>query len=304
MNSLIENKILQMRSILFFLILIMAISCNKQISDNLPEPNNITNLRAEPRIGGALLKWDIPDSSNYMYLEVSYDKNGKKVVQNVPNNVDSVLIEGLINKENYTFFVQPFIRGINDVVSGTVISTTTAISPIRRPVNEVFFPSDITKVPVTADMAETYTQETTEGPKRNLFDGDMTTFWHTAWSAGVQPLPHWIKLSFEQPQKIGVIKYYLRQTSNTAGCPSQFGLDVSNDGTTWTRVWTSNAGLSVANLATEKTLVLDKNYESKFFRILILQTPGNTTYTHLGDISFYNMRSEVLDLEEEAEKNY
>ena len=293
---------------IFYLVTLMCLlsyGCSKNSEENIPIPNKVEGLTALPDIGGVLLKWNLPDSVTYMYLQVSYDKNGKKVVQNIPNTVNSVLIQGLLNKYEYTFKVQPFNRGIHKVVEGPAVSTTTLVRPLKRPTNVVYFPNDLTKVTVNASMLDTYTQEVTEGPKQNLVDDDPTTYWHSSWSSNVKPLPHWIQLNFASPQKIGVIKYYLRQGgANSAGFPSQFGLEVSNDGNTWTRVWTSGSGLSILDPGNQKTLTLDQNYESPYFRIMILQTPGNTTYTNLGEIAFYTMKSVLTDLEKDAELKY
>lgn len=296
-----KNKLYIFASFFF----IFLIGCNKESEESLPVPNNVENLHGTAVEGGVLLEWNIPENANYMYLEVSYDKNGKKITQNVPSGESGVLIEGLLNKHEYTFEIQPFIRGLKDLVSGSSVFLKEAIRPLPRPTLVVNYPRDLTKVNVTNNMLETFTQEATEGPKENLVDGDKETFWHSAWSSGVSPLPHWIKISFDTPVKIGVIKYYLRQNiSNTAGHPSQFGVEISEDGDKWDRVWTSESGLAVDSPADEKTLVLDQNYESKYFRVMILQNPGNTTFTHLGEISFYEMRSELTDLEKEAEELY
>lgn len=258
---------------LIILAFLFSYSCSKQIDEDIQVPNKVEGLMAEPIVGGVLLKWNLPDSATYMYLEISYQKNGKKIIQNVSNTESSVEILGLLNKNEYTFEVKPFNRGIDKIVEGPVSSTSAPVKPLRRPVNEVFYPNDITKIPVTADMINTYTQETTEGPKANLVDGDINSFWHSAWSANVQPLPHWIQLNFSSAKKIGVIKYYLRQGANSSGFPSQIGLETSTNGTTWTRVWNSAAGLSVLDAATEKVLALGKNYDAKYFTVIILHTP-------------------------------
>lgn len=286
---------------LIILAILFSYACNKKVEENIQTPKKVEGVSAVPTVGGVLVKWNLPDSATYMYLEVSYMKNGKKIIQNVANTESSVEILGLLNKYEYTFEVKPFNRGINTIVEGPVSITPTPVKPIRRAVNTV---TEYTKVPVTADMINAYTQETTEGPKSNLVDGNINSFWHSAWSANVQPLPHWIQLNFTSTKSIGAIKYYLRQNANSSGYPNQFGFETSTNGTTWTRVWTSSPGLSIADPATEKELTLDKNYDSQYFRILILQTPGNTTFTHLGEISFYSTKAIVTDLEKDAEDNY
>ena len=45
-------------------------------------------------------------------------------------------------------------------------------------------------------------------------------------------------------------------------------------------------------------------YESAYFRVMITSTSGNTTYAHLSEISFYTMKEDLVDKEEEFEEQY
>lgn len=142
---------------------------------------------------------------------------------------------------------------------------------------------------LTAEMLTTYTQETSEGPKENLVDGNTGTYWHTAWSEGVAPLPHWIQINFPEPKAIGGFQYWFRSPSGTTGRPNSFDLQTSSDGVSWTTVWESAKGLPITIMPpASNTLSLDKNYTSKYFRIRILSTPGNTTFTHLSEFKVYH----------------
>jgi hypothetical protein len=142
---------------------------------------------------------------------------------------------------------------------------------------------------LTASMIETFTQEELEGPKENLVDGNFNTYWHSAWSDGVAPLPHHIQINFSEPKAIGGVQYWFRSPSGSSGRPNSFDVQTSTDGTTWTTVWTSATNLPVTIMPpTANTLSLDKNYTSKYFRIRILTTPGNTTFTHLSEIKVYH----------------
>lgn len=142
---------------------------------------------------------------------------------------------------------------------------------------------------LTPEMLITYTQETSEGPKENLIDGNTETYWHTAWSEGVAPLPHWIQINFPEPKGIGGFQYWFRSPSGTSGRPNSFDLQTSADGVSWTTVWESAKGLPVTVMPpAANTLSLDKNYTSKYFRIRILSTPDNTTFTHLSEFKVYH----------------
>ena len=292
-----------MKKLLYFFVAVLLFSCNEKDLDLTP-PSEVSNLQAEPRIGGVLVKWSLPVDSNFLYLELRYMKKGEVVTTKVSKYTDSVLVTGLLNKHEYSFELQPFNANEKGAIGGNTL-TSNSVRPIRRPIETSYFPNELTKLDVTANMIETYTQETSEGPKTNLVDGDRTTYWHSAWSSGVAPLPHWVKLAFDEPTEMGAIKYFFRNNTTQNGRPTQIALETSEDGNTWERVWTSAVGLSVTSpVAEEKTLPFDKNYTAKFFRVMILAAQGNTTWVALGDMSFHKMKAELTDLEELAGKNY
>lgn len=292
-----------MRNLFLVLIVCTFFACKKE-GDTIAAPTDVSQVSAEPRIGGAVIKWDLPADSNFLYLEVRYLK--KDVLQKikVSKYTDSLVVTGLLNKLSYDFEVQAFNASKDKVVGGEIFKTAS-VQPIRRPVEVTYFKDQLTRITdVTADMLDTYTQESTEGPKANLVDGNINTYWHSSWSDNVAPLPHWITLQSATARKIGVVKYNLRQSSDKNGRPSQLALEISNDGVKWERVWTSKDGLSVEPITEEKTVDFGANYTAKYHKLLIVKTPGMTTYTHLSEISYYTMAEELVDTEVVAETNY
>lgn len=291
--------------ILALLALVMA--CQKE-EINMTKPPKLASITAEPRVGGAVLKWEFPTDSNYLYGQISYKKIGSKDPDkiykiNISPFADSMAIDGLLNKYEYMFNVQLFNQDKKHIVGGDVL-TSNSVKPVARPAEVTYFPNDLTKIKVNDNMVETFTQENTEGPKKNLFDGDKNTYWHSAWSANTAPLPHWIQLNFGQEEEIGAIKFFFRQNnSDESGRPKQWALETSSDGSQWVRVFKSKDNLPTANVAEEQSLSFGKNYRSKFFRLVILKN-GGKNYTHLGEISVFSMRSSLIDKEKEAENNY
>ena len=289
-----------MKKLLYILVAGLLFACKKE-ENALKQPSAIANIQAEPRVGGAMVKWSLPADSNFLYLELRYMKKGEVVKTKISKYTDSVLVTGLLNKYEYTFELQPFNANEKGAVGGVTL-TSGKVTPIRRPIETSYFSE---KLKVTDNMIETYTQETSEGPKKNLVDGDRNTYWHSAWSAGVAPLPHWVKIQFAEPTTMGVVKYFFRNNTTQNGRPTQIGLETSEEGVTWNNVWTSPAGLNVTTpAAEEKTLAFDKNYTAKYFRIMFLATQGNTTFVTLGDMSFFKTWEELTDLEKVAEENY
>lgn len=292
-----------MKKILYLLFMFSFFSCKKE--DAKPAvPADISNLTGEPRVGAVLLKWKLPVDSNFLYAEVRYLRKGETRTVKVSKFTDSVLITDLLNKLEYSFEVQTFNATKTGVTGGKVLSVGP-VRPIRRSIATTYLSDALTKVTVTDPMILCYTQETSEGPKANLVDGDRTTYWHSAWSSGVAALPHWVKITFPAATKLGAVKYYFRNNTSLSGRPSQFALETSTDGINWTRVWTSQTGISTTEANTvEKTLAFDKNYSSVYTRVMFLATNGNTNYVTLGDMSFYAMGEILTDLEAKAEENY
>jgi len=141
---------------------------------------------------------------------------------------------------------------------------------------------------LTADMIDTYTQEGSEGPKESLVDGDFNTYWHSAWSDGVAPLPHYIQITFPEAKNIGGFQFWTRSTSNRSNDPVKFDVQTSTNGTDYTTVWTSES-IATQPRPASNTVTLDKNYSSKYFRIRILDTrsPG-LTHTTMSQIKVYD----------------
>ncbi|PTN07722.1 discoidin domain-containing protein [Mangrovibacterium marinum] len=287
--------------ILSSLLLTTIVSCSDDDNDNsYSQPSMISDISVEPRVGGVLVSWTIPNDSNYFYVQTRYEKNGRTINTNSSIYTDSVLISGLLNKYEYTFDLQTF----NQALVGSNTVTTELVRPIRRALDITYDIENKTALDVTADMIDTYTQESSEGPKENLLDGNINTYWHSAWSSGVAPLPHYIQVNFAEPTKLGGMNYTFRQSGDVNGRPSQFDLQVSEDGTSWETVWISQDNLPTAPVDEVKTLTFGKNHESRYFRIRILKNPGMKTYTHLSGIELFTMGERVVDLEEEAENDY
>ncbi|SMO52193.1 protein of unknown function [Saccharicrinis carchari] len=294
------NKILI--SLFLMSLLIAFTNCDNDKKTEVPFPSQISDIKTEPRVGGVLLSWDIPQDSNYFYVQTRYEKNGRTIKTNSSIFTDSVVIGGLLNKFEYVFEVQAF----NEDLVGNEVLTTSAVRPIRRGKDITYQPESNVDIELTDDMIDTYTQESSEGPKKNLLDGNINSYWHTAWSSGVAPLPHWIQINFDEPTEIGGMRYTFRQNGDENGRPSQWDLQVSDDGNAWTTVWTSEENLPTSPVASTQTLLFGEreNFSSQYFRLRILANPGNRTYTHLSTISIFKKGLSVVDLEEEAERNY
>ena len=276
------------------LVVLMLSSCQK---DKLPKPNSVTNITGTPRVGAAVVKWVLPADTNMRYIQVRYMKNGRIIKTNASIYSDSCVINGLLNKLDYTFEVQAFNK---DNVGGEIL-TSGIVKPIRRTIDTSYTYAEL---PLTAAMLTTFTQETSEGPKVNLVDGNINTYWHSAWSGNTAPLPHWIQINFDSEVLFGGFKYWMRQGSSTDGRPNQWDVQSSPDGVTWTTQWASLPKLAVDPVTAEYQQMVTKPIKAKFIKVRILATSGNTTYTHLGEFKALGATPIMVDRELEAEKSY
>lgn len=175
----------------------------------------------------------------------------------------SVTLKGLSIKTDYK--ARAYASNEAGTAYGETISFTSKAGKIYHP--------------LTVDMIETYTQEGSEGPKESLVDGSLDTYWHSAWSSGVEPLPHHIQITFTEAKNIGGFEFATRDKYARGNNPAQFDVQTSTNGTDFTTVWSSER-LDDVKLNPEINKVsLDKNYSSKYFRIRILdtKTPGQNS---------------------------
>jgi len=143
---------------------------------------------------------------------------------------------------------------------------------------------------LTPEMIEVWTNEPSEGAPEHLVDGDTGTYWHSAWSSGVEPLPHWIQITFEEEKQVGGFSYTFRQPSGITDRPNHFDFQVSDNGNDWATVWESQPDLPVEPVDEIQELVFGENFSSRYFRIRILDTHGSRDWTHLSTIGVFEVR--------------
>ena len=81
-----------------------------------------------------------------------------------------------------------------------------------------------------ADSQETVGEN---GAATNAVDGSTTTFWHTKWYGGSDPLPHEIQLDLGSTRTVTGLTYLPRQDGGANGRIGKYEVYLSTDGTTW-----------------------------------------------------------------------
>jgi PKD repeat protein len=112
------------------------------------------------------------------------------------------------------------------------------------------------------DVVDEEPAEDPNGYASNLFDGDLTTFWHTQWNNQHTPFPHYITVDMGRPYNMSALSFDQRSTGT--GRPTNVVLYTSVDGI----IFDETASARWANDASQKVLFFD-NVEVQFFKFQI-----------------------------------
>ena len=123
----------------------------------------------------------------------------------------------------------------------------------------------VKKYPLTTSMLETNAQEPSEGPLSNILDGDISTFFHSAWSVGVEG-NHYVQINLPENINRFVFSYTNRQANGNAAL-AWFDLMGSTDGVNFELIknyaWDADGLPSGgAGVFTSKEVVLSKPMKS------------------------------------------
>lgn len=96
---------------------------------------------------------------------------------------------------------------------------------------------DPDQITLTADMVSVSHNQSNDGDGAPaLVDGDITTYWHSPWSAAHEGDPVYgvyVDIALKTPLKAIVLRYCTR-SQNGNGIPREVVIGVSDDGQTWT----------------------------------------------------------------------
>lgn len=239
--------------------------------------------------GSIKLKWK-QASPAYEYMKISYvnPSDNKLVTTVVSKYTDSLVISNTLRKYGaYSFHFQAY-NAQNDKGGVTDFNAMSGRAKAIVTVNK-------TKVALTASQLSTDNQEPTEGPIKNLIDGDVNTFFHTRWSSPQKPLPQYIQIDLNESHKNFVIWYKNRSGSQVG--PQAFDLQVSSDGTNWETVGTVNTNLPSGSKAEYTSDVYSAKNDFTHFRFVVTKTFGDVKYFNLSEFAFYDAQIIINDPE-------
>ena len=91
-------------------------------------------------------------------------------------------------------------------------------------------------LPIDSATATAGSSQSGQGPE-NALDGNEATLWHTQWSAGHNRADHWLMIDYGKEYMVDGFRYQPR-TSQTNGIITEYKIEVSTDGVTYTEAAT------------------------------------------------------------------
>lgn len=256
-----------------------------------PVAFDISKVEVESLPGAIQLTWPATEEG-FAYMKVRYNDplQKKEICRLLSNNATGLLIENTRARfGDYVFSFQTF----NAAHEGGSITEVKAQS---GPAPATLTEKSRTKVVLTDDQFSTDNQEPSEGPIKNLNDGNVNTFFHTRWSQPQVDLPQYIQIDFKEEHENFAIKYTTRSTSNTDGYPTSADLQISADGEVWETV-ASLVGLPATSATDYSSDFVAPGEKFKHFRFSVTTSSQNKKYFHMSEFSFYDVDVEVYDPE-------
>ncbi|WP_291547460.1 discoidin domain-containing protein [Bacteroides sp.] len=253
-------------------------------SSEIPAAIEVEKVKSEALPGQIRLTWAAPEGE-FAYMQIKYfDPLLKKEVYKIASKgTTQLLIDNTRARYgDYSFSFQTF-NSVHQggeakfvkAKSGKAPTTTTVVSK--------------TKIPLTADQLSTNNQEPTEGPIKNLLDGNSGTMFHTRWSSPQIEMPQWIQVNLKEAHETFLVYYMNRNDSwTTSARPSVVELQISNDGKVWETIATLS-GLPSAASAEYTSPYVIAGRKFTYFRFNVMATSGNTKYFNMAEFAMYDV---------------
>ena len=269
-------------------------SCNDYQAFEYPSigtknPTAISNVVATSLPGQIALKWTVPTDSNYYFVRVSYfDHLSQKTIVRVASVYkDTLLIPNTRAKYGeYEFKFQTFSRSN---VGGDIVFTkaVSGVAPIVVTVLK-------TKIPLVADQLSTNAQEPTEGAIKNLLDGNLATYFHTAWSVSI-PGPHLMQVDLKKT--ISNFQFYFGNRDNGSNKPQTVDLMGSTDGVSWQLIQTISQGLPTGAKSEYTSPTINAATPFSKLRLVVQKTNSSSVYFTMSEFSVFEITTTIVDPE-------
>ena len=269
---------------------------DKTVPSSVFDQSSVTSV-AKP--GEVVFHWTKPTDPDYYYVKVKYDDPQRgEVVKNASAYADSIVIDGLYAKYGALKYQFSFVsRDGGETAPFTVSAQAGVVAPT---VKEAGLGDAIT---LTGDDLWTDDQESSEGPIKNLVDGNTSTYFHMSWS-DPSPFPHYIVVDLKK-EVYGVTFSYICRNQANKDNPKQIAAFGSEEFGQSTSDLAKAFQLEVmSGLPSDQAASYESPHiiSSKPFRYLWLRIDSSTSGSNwiaLAELSVTEVKTSVYDPENE-----
>lgn len=285
-----------MNKLIIFVVSFVALCTMSSCSDD--EMNysfQIQDLKAEAREGAIMLRWNLPKDSDFLLVEIEYFniRQQKDIVVNRSIYSDSLLVDGLLARDGEYHFKMTAVNkgGVASNISAEASCTPLPVKPKITRTEKLLTDVEIINYSTNA-------QEPTEGPLKDLFDGDNNTFFHSPWSIDPVPYPHYVQIDLSKA--VNGAKVATINRGGGGGRPDHVEILGSNDQKNWDKLYDFN---DIPASGKYQSPMIDGGENSyKYFRYNVLSSHGGS-YWNLVEMqwSFYQITEVIYDPENEID---
>ena len=215
------------------------------------------------------------------------NKQGEKKVLRVGEEDETTFIEDYVPGSEYvlTSIYKPELEAIDEIPSLPTTRTFPAYYVISKEDWENKYHALYADIDRTGWTVEASTEEAGgEGPVNGyataLLDGDLSTFWHSAWQNATPSLPHVITIDMKMVQDIASIELARRANNKDTKTVS---FSISEDGATWTDLGEVSFPNNPAPNA--KILLLAEIVSGRYIRATVTES-NNKPHASIAEIMF------------------
>ena len=269
---------------------------DKTVPGSIFDQGSVTSV-AKP--GEVVFHWTKPTDPDYYYVKVKYDDPQRgEVVKNASAYADSIVIDGLYAKYGALKYQFSFVsRDGGETAPFTVSAQAGVVAPTVKDAGL----GDA--IALTGDDLWTDDQESSEGPIKNLVDGNTSTYFHMSWS-DPSPFPHYIVVDLKK-EVYGVTFSYICRNQANKDNPKQIAAFGSEEFGQSTSDLAKAFQLEVmSGLPSDQAASYESPHiiSSKPFRYLWLRIDSSTSGSNwiaLAELSVTEVKTSVYDPENE-----
>ena len=204
------------------------VSCQKNEPSVKPTNIDQSSLTAKSDPGSVLLKWAVPQDSNYRLVRITYQTPDmdKPSIHNASVYSDSIRIDGLLARHGAIEFKLTPISSTG--TEGNTISVSAQAEPKPQEVKiTADAPEKVTLASGAADIRVS-APDPSEGKDLNaLIDGNNNTYYHEDWHSP-KAYPHYIV--YKLPKALKAIHFFMKNRNHgNRSNPNKMEILMSDD---------------------------------------------------------------------------